>query len=68
MRPPQTSIKTEHLSASQKKNNRLLSTSLAIGGIFFDPRSTFDLVTEGRTSIFGKTDVFQLNNTIATQL
>ena len=31
---------------------------LAIGGIFFDPRSTFDLVMAGQGSIFGKIDVF----------
>ena len=41
---------------------------LAIGGIFFYPRSTFDLVMTGHRSIFGEIDVFQINKTIATQL
>ena len=41
---------------------------LAIGGIFFDPRSTFDLVMAGQRSIFGEIDVFQLYKRIATEL
>ena len=31
---------------------------LGSGGIFFDPRSTFDLVMAGQMSIFGEIDVF----------
>ena len=31
---------------------------LTIGGIFFDPRSTFDLIIVGQRSIFGEIDIF----------
>ena len=58
MRPPWR-FETKRRSASRKKKTIDCSRRvLAIGGIFFDPRSTFDLVMAGQRSIFGKIDVF----------
>ena len=42
----------------EKKPTDCSQRDLAIGGIFFGPRSTFDLVMAGQRSIFGEIDVF----------
>ena len=57
MRPPWR-FETKRRSASRKRPNDCSRRVLAIGGIFFDPRSTFDLVMAGQRSIFGEIDVF----------
>ena len=67
MRPPWR-FETKRRSASQKRPIDCSRRVLAIVGIFFDPRSTFDLVMAGQMSIFGEIDVFQLYKTIATEL
>ena len=46
-------FKTKSRSASQQKPVDWSRRVLAIGGIFFDPRSIFDLVIAGQRSIFG---------------
>ena len=67
MRPPWR-FETNRRSASRKTPIECSRRVLAIGGIFFDPRSTFTLVMAGQRSIFGEIDVFQLYKTIATAL
>ena len=57
MRPPWR-FETKRRSASRKRSIDCSQRVLAIGGIFFDPRSTFDLVMPGQRSIFGEIDVF----------
>ena len=57
MRPPWR-FETKLRSASEKKPIDCSRRVLAIGGIFFDSRSTFDLVMGGQRSIFGEIDVF----------
>ena len=46
-------FKTKSRSALQQKSVDWSRRVLAIGGIFFYPRSIFDLVIAGQTSIFG---------------
>ena len=65
---PPWRFETKRRSASRKKTIDCSRRVLAIGGTFFDPRSTFDLVMAGQRSIFGEIDVFQLYKTIATEL
>ena len=81
MRPPWR-FETKRPSASQKKTNRLLSTStrdwwyifftlgqINILLIFFSQNITFDLVMTGQRSILGEIHVFfKLYKTIATEL
>ena len=57
MRPPGVS-KLSVVALREKKAIDCSRRLLAIGGIFFDPRSTFDLVMAGQMSIFGEIDVF----------
>ena len=57
MRPPPWSFETKRRSASRKRPIDGSRRVLAIGGIFFDPRSTFGLVMTGQWSIFGEIDV-----------
>ena len=57
MRPPWR-FETKRRSASQKKAIDCSRRVLAIGGILFYPRSTFDLVMAGQRSTFGEIDVF----------
>ena len=55
--PPGVS-KLSVVALREKKTIDCSRRVLAIGGIFFDPRSTFDLVMAGQRSIFGEIDVF----------
>ena len=57
MRPPWR-LETKRRSASRKRPMNCSRRVLAIGGIFYDPRSTFDLVMTGQRSILGEIDVF----------
>ena len=57
MRPP-SRFETKRRSASRKRPVDCSRRVLAIGGIFFDPRSTFHLVMAGQRSIFGEINVF----------
>ena len=57
MRPPWR-FEIKRRSASRKRSIDCSQRVLAIGGIFFYPRSTFDLVMAGHRSIFGEIDVF----------
>ena len=66
--PPPKRFKTKRRSASQQRPVDCSRQVLAISGIIFYPRSTFDLVMTGQRSIFGEIDVFQLYKTIKTQL
>ena len=47
-------FKTKRRSASRKITIDCSRRVIAIGGIFFDPRLTFDLVMKGQKSIFGE--------------
>ena len=58
MRPPPWRFETKRRSASRRRPIDCSRRVLAIGGIFFDPRSTFDLVMAGQRSIFGEINVF----------
>ena len=55
---PNWRFETKRRSASRKRPIDCSRRVLAIGGIFFEPRSTFDLVIAGQRSIFGEIDVF----------
>ena len=57
MRPPGVP-KLSVVALREKKTIDCSRRVLAIGGIFFNPRSTFDLVMSGQRSIFGEIDVF----------
>ena len=65
--PPGVS-KRKVVELSGKKTTDCSQRDLAIVGIFFGSRSTFDLLMTGQRSIFGEIDVFQLYKTIATKL
>ena len=60
MRPP-LRFETKRRSALAKRPIDCSRRVPAIGGIFFDPRSTFDLAMAGQLSIFGEFDVFFSN-------
>ena len=55
---PSWRFETKRRSASRKRPIDCSRRVLAVGGIFFDPRSTFDLVMAGQRSIFVEIDVF----------
>ena len=55
---PPWRFETKRRSPSQKGPIDCSRRVLAIGGIIFDPRSTFELVMAGQMSIFGEIDVF----------
>ena len=65
-------FKTKSRSASQQKPVDWSRRVLAIGGIFFDPRSIFDLVIAGQRSIFGhflgRIEVFHISESILAKL
>ena len=54
---PRWRFETKRRSTSRKRPIDCSRQVLAIGGIFFYPRSTFDLVMAGQRSIFGEIDV-----------
>ena len=65
MRPPWR-FETKRRSALRKTPIDCSRRVLAIGGIFFYLKSTFDLVMTGQRSIFGEIDVFStLQDTMA---
>ena len=57
MRPPWR-LRMERRRAKRKRTTDCSQRDLAIGGIIFDPRSTFDLVMAGQRLIFDEIDVF----------
>ena len=58
MRPPPGVSKLSVVALRGKKTIDCSRRVLAIGGIFFDARSIFDLFMAGQRSIFGEIDVF----------